>query len=72
MVKQRNSIIAPWIRETRAVPRERPSIIELLGDGATNVSFKKPNSLSMIREIPPMNPAVKTAISTIPGVKKDR
>jgi len=47
-------------------PIALPRIVKDLGAGATSTSFRKPNCLSQITEIPDMNPSWNTDIMKTP------
>lgn len=64
------STISPCAVDIVASPKALPKIVAVLETGATNISFKKPNSLSQITEMPEKKAVKNTAITTIPGAKK--
>ena len=57
----------PWIQATIAPLAAFPTAIVILEIGATNISFKNPNSLSQITEIAERNEANNKLSATIPG-----
>jgi len=68
--KDKLKIMIPWIKAVVQPPRALPMKIDVRDTGATRISFKKPNSLSHITDIPLEIDIVIKDMATIPGNKK--
>jgi hypothetical protein len=68
--KDKLKIMSPWIKAVVQPPKALPMKIDVLETGATRISFKKPNSLSQITDIPLEIDIVTKDMATIPGNKK--
>ena len=63
----KNNTIVPPIKDTVPHQSTFPIEIEVLETGATNISFKKPNSLSITKDIPLPIEGISKVIPIIPG-----
>ncbi len=70
MRKLRAIIIVELSNITIESPTALPNNTNALGEGATNVSFKKPNCLSNITDIPLMKDPMNTLMEIIPVARK--
>lgn len=67
--KDKLRIIIPWIKAVVQPPRALPMKIDILDIGATKISFKKPNSLSQMTDIPAEIEIPTRDMATMPGNK---
>ena len=65
-------IIKPWINATVDPPKVLPTTIEILLTGATSTSFRNPNCLSQMTEMPANIDEKTTDMAIIPGARKSR